>query len=391
MDVAGRYPVELVEHLAEVFPGDADAVVGYGDPDFPVAGPGAEGEAGGILAVLDGVVHEVVQDIGQVEAVGQDSGLSDVDPAVQGAALALGLHRCAFDDALQHFPEGDMLLFEFEIAPFDLGQLQDLFHLVIQSLVLFPDDAGVAEQALILLYHRVGEEHIGRDLDCRDGGFELVGHVVDEILLQFRQPLLPQDHKHGIGKEKDNDQQDGRKEDRQLHLAEQIAGPGGELHAEIVGELVIFRQIAQLQVFLLSGRVAAVVAVDHLVGRAIIDGVFKVHVEGQALEFLLQEVLQAVGVDLALDVDDVVVGGAAVDDVSGRKLSVVEFHQATGHFVEGQVDLFVEFLLVDIPGTHHPVSLNADNADNGNSAQDHDPQDGAVFHIWLITASKLSG
>ena len=95
--------------------------------------------------------------------------------------------------------------------------------LVGAEIGLIDDDARNVVEHSLALRHRGVMEHLRGQRDGRDRCLELMGHVVDEVVLDFREPLLPEDGVDGEdeGDEQNQGKDDGR--DDEAHTGKDVA------------------------------------------------------------------------------------------------------------------------------------------------------------------------
>ena len=78
------------------------------------------------------------------------------------------------------------------------------------------------------LAHAVVVEHLRGNRDGRDGCLELVRHVVDEVVLDLAQLLLPEGHGDGIQEHTQQQEGECQRGHQELHRREDVVALGGE-------------------------------------------------------------------------------------------------------------------------------------------------------------------
>ena len=87
--VTSVYPVELVEDALQVVLLNADAIVGDADADVRlvlVVGMYLDGKWFFLTAILEGIVQQIEDDVGEVHLVDVDNGVLGIELAGDGAA-----------------------------------------------------------------------------------------------------------------------------------------------------------------------------------------------------------------------------------------------------------------------------------------------------------------
>ena len=117
---------------------------------------------------------------------------------------------------LYDFVEVEFLLLEHRLLAVEHTHLQHLLYQKAESLRLVVNDATQMFLHLLALGDRRVVEHLCCQTDAGDRRLQLVGHVVDEIVLDFRVPLLTEDDHDG---EDEGDEQHQREDDARNHEA----------------------------------------------------------------------------------------------------------------------------------------------------------------------------
>ncbi len=85
----------------------------------------------------------------------------------------------------------DLFLSDRDVFGFDGCRTEKAFHLVLEMFGLVPDDGCVSFQPVGLAGNGVLGQYVGGDLHDGQRGFELVGEIIDKILLDLRKEFLP--------------------------------------------------------------------------------------------------------------------------------------------------------------------------------------------------------
>jgi hypothetical protein len=156
---------------------DADARVGHGERAAQagtgdVSGHGDQDLPG--RSELDGVAHQVDDDLAQAGPVAQDLPAAvggDVDEQVQ--PLAGRLRRKQLRDVVDEVREVERGPLEVELARLDLGEVQDVVDQRQQAVAAARDRVQVAA---LLLGQLRGEQQVGQPEDGVERGADLVAH-----------------------------------------------------------------------------------------------------------------------------------------------------------------------------------------------------------------------
>ena len=165
-----------------------------------------------VAFVLDGVVHEVENDVREVHFVDEDVRLVGPQVGSDGSACAFHFEAEGVDHAGEEVVCVDLTALEGGFLAVEHRHLQHLLHLEAQPLRLVVDDArNVVEHGLALAHGGVSQ-HLCGQRDGGDGRLELVGHVVDEVVLDLRQPFLAERDIDGVDERQEQDERenDGR-------------------------------------------------------------------------------------------------------------------------------------------------------------------------------------
>ena len=88
-------------------------------------------------------------------------------------------------NVFDHLVEVEFLLLEHHALLVEHRHLQHLLDQEAQALRLVGDDTAEVARHLLGLGHALVVHHLGGQRDRRDGGLQLVGHVVDEVVLDL--------------------------------------------------------------------------------------------------------------------------------------------------------------------------------------------------------------
>ncbi len=271
---------------------------------------------------------------------------------------------------------------QLKIILLDAGDLQHFFHLIIQARILLFNDAGVLHQARVVLDFFIIQKSIRRNANGADGRFKLVRHIVDEVLLHLRQPLLPQNNEHGIHEKQRGNQQNKSQKQRRAHIFQNPIAAIGEGHAEVIFKIfvVVNRQpfaldIGRIGVALVGNQLAP----DHILIGTIIDAVLKFFRQSHRFHFSPEEKFQISGVDIVINIDDVIIGRDLIYQIVFRQIAT-EFLKFSRNIQKRDIHFFVKFRLFQIPNIRHPPGLRRDDAHNRKRTEKDKTNDGFVVH-----------
>ena len=161
--IAGGDTIEANEDLLQVFFFDADPVVLDEELELAVlvAGAGHEAQGHFLSAILDGVVQQVEEHVGQVHLIGVDGGVQGAEIEVDRAAIFLHLEREGAHHGGQEVVRVDLLELERRLLSFKERHLQDLLHEEAQSPRFVVDDGRDVFEHLGLLREVRVAEHLG--------------------------------------------------------------------------------------------------------------------------------------------------------------------------------------------------------------------------------------
>ncbi len=143
MAVTGMYTVEAIEYLLEVITLDTNSVISDGDHEFAGLIPGADLEMQRNIGplILDGVVHEVEDDVGEVHLIDHAKRILSLELGIDGAADILDFEFEGVDYAVDEFIDIHLLKFHGVALALKHGHLEHLLYLEAQTFGLIVDDA----------------------------------------------------------------------------------------------------------------------------------------------------------------------------------------------------------------------------------------------------------
>lgn len=244
--VAGIDAVEFVENLLEVVALYADAVVGdaYFEPVVgDVAAAYGKFKIAVLGAVLYGVVEQVEDYVGEVHLVDLDDGVHGVEVGGDAAAVFLNLELEGVDDVEYHGVGVDVDNLESTLLAVEHAHLEHLLDLEAQALGLVVDYGRNLLEHGRTLAHALVVEHLRGQADTRNRRLELMGHVVDEVVLHLGEFLLPEGHDDCIYEDYQQYKGEGECRHHEGYRAEDVVLLGREIDLEeaaravgIVGE-----------------------------------------------------------------------------------------------------------------------------------------------------------
>jgi len=113
---------------------------------------------------------------------------------------------------------------------------------------------------------------------------------------------------------------------------------------------------------------------------AIVHGVFKIGVEVDFLELILEVEFKDLGFEIIVYIDDVVIIGNFLHRILGRQFVVGAFVEFARHFEQCDVCLLAEFLLLKIKSLTGPEQLRHKDPDDGDEAKNNDTIEFVDFH-----------
>ena len=261
-----------------------------------------------------------------------------------------------------------------EVVALDSSNLQHFFHLIIEPMNLFFDDLGVSNEARVGLNRLTFCKHIGRNIDGRNRRFELVGHVVDEVFLEFGKLFLPQNDENRVHKKRHREQHQRGKKQNQAHVGKHRRAPIWEPHRKIIEKTrlsMLPKRLFQIHRFL----VVAVInefSVNHFVGRAIKNAVLKIFFERDGFEVFFEIKLQIFGLERVVDVDDVIIRRRLFDKILVRQLDLTRLRHLASGFEECVIDAVAELFFLNIVLPQNPIALDSQNAQNSQRSEQND-------------------
>ena len=132
-------------------------------------------------------------------------------------------------DVLQQLVEVEFLLLERYRLLVEHRHLQHLLHEEAQAFRLVVDHPTQMFQHRRRLGHSIIVEHLCSQRDTADGRLQLVGHIVDEVVLDLRIALLAE---YDIDGEDEGNEQNNRKDDgwdHKRHTGEDVGAHIGEM------------------------------------------------------------------------------------------------------------------------------------------------------------------
>src|SRR6185437_7528769 len=221
VQIAGMCAVKLLEDAAHGLFAHADPIVFDTDNEVLHRAMGDDADQQIFLRIFDRIVDEVGDDIYKVNLVG-------FEPVILCIQLQFGPTALAFQlemEILHGFLDKDMRVQWFPVQllflPVQQGGLQDRFNLFIHPLVLFLDDPCEIFRFFAVMHHLLVPQRIYGKRDGRQRRFELMGHVVDEIVLYLTELFLPDKRVDGHIERGDDDQRKKNSSaDHSLHFAQ---------------------------------------------------------------------------------------------------------------------------------------------------------------------------
>ena len=213
------HSVELVEDLLHVLLLDAQTSITDAEAETLLLVPGTDIKIERLvwLAILYSVVHQVGDGILEVYLVDEDSRIHSLDLRIDMASSMFHSQRECRGDVLQQLVEVEFLLLERYRLFVEHRHLQHLLHKEAQTFRLVVDHTSQVFQHRRCLGYSLVVEHLCSQRDTADRRLQLVGHIVDEVVLNLRIALLAEDDED---REDKGDNQHNREDDSRNHKSD---------------------------------------------------------------------------------------------------------------------------------------------------------------------------
>ena len=134
-------------------------------------------------------------------------------------------------DVLHHLVKVEHLLLECRILTVEHRHLQHFLYEEPQTLRLVIDDAPKMLSHSLALLHRLIIEHLSSQRNAGDRRFQLMRHIIDEVILDFSEFLLSEDEHQSDDKRNEQNQRKHHGRDDKAHGGENIATHIWEMNA----------------------------------------------------------------------------------------------------------------------------------------------------------------
>lgn len=321
VDVAGfGDSVKFIENVFDVLFGNADSVVGDGGDEHIFFAPGADDDVGFFVAIFECVFDEVNEDAFDVGLVSGDDGHFCIEAGGELPSEVVDLEGEAADDAVEEPVDVDIFGIDFQLAFFKLRELEDVGDHLLESFVFVADHRDVSFSGVGVGLDGVIRHSFAGEGDGGDGSFELVGHIVDEVVGDFVVMLLL-----GEGDDEDEQEQCQQGDDADdgqhdvKHFLKEEGAFGREVECEVVGVnfAVVGLEGENVGLFVEDVVVHQGGTDGELVFGQVVDAEFAVDVHIVRLKNPRDDVEEFLGVDAADDgvsVDGVAAGDGIDDD-----------------------------------------------------------------------------
>ena len=228
MLVTSVHAIELIEYLLHVLLLDALPRIANAQVQLLAIVPRVDIDVEWfvLLTILHGIIHQVGDGILEVYLIDKDGRFDSFYLRVN---LTTGMFHTKVERLgyiLHHLVQVEFLLLEHDALLVEHRHLQHLLYKETQTLRLVGNHAAQMLRHLFRLGYRVVVHHLCSQRDRGNRCLQLVRHVVDKVVLDFRVTLLTEnDHD---GKQERNQQHDGeddagnhethRREDVRVHL-----------------------------------------------------------------------------------------------------------------------------------------------------------------------------
>ena len=225
-----------------------------------------------LRAVFNRVVEEVENNVGEVHLVDGHDGVEGVEIGSDGAAVALHLELEGVDDVEYHCVGVYVFEAQGRLLPVEHRQLKHLLNLKAQAFGLVGYHRAYLLKHGRRLAHALIVEHLCRKRYRRYRCFELVRHVVDEVILHLGEFLLSERHYDGVDEYHKQNEGEGEGRHQEGYRREDVVGGGGKVDFQIV-----VRAVDIVGEERLHEHVVAVVGGGAVSGRPVEDGAGVVH------------------------------------------------------------------------------------------------------------------
>src|SRR5882757_2367237 len=216
-----------------------------------------------LLRIFHRIIDEIGYQVGKMYFIGHDQVILGVElqfrPSPLSVQLQLEILHGFLDDSLGMDGTQVKLL----LLPVEQRCLKNGLHLLVHTAIFFFYNAGEILRFLSVLDHLLVLQRIYGQGDGGQRRFELMGHVIDEIILDLTQFLLPEEgrHRHIKGSDDHNGKEDSAP-DHPPHLAQcNVPEIRNNDDHQFVGQEAAYTQ---------SFR-----SLQRIISGVIVDGIFK--------------------------------------------------------------------------------------------------------------------
>ena len=369
MQVAGGHPEKFRKQEFTVFVWNAGAVVPDRDADAILFVLREKGHFrfGGIF---DGVVRQIEYDVGKVKRIGRNERPRRAEFQLEPASLAADAVLEIMNGLADHPVYVNRLFFQMRGTVFQPGHLKHSVYLVFQVIGFVLDDIGILEKPSIGLDGLVIFQHFCGQLDGGNGRAELMGHIIDKVLLNFRELFLSEEFENADAKAGDHQKQENGGKYPESHLMYDELFPVGKQYTDVIVRLANARQRGARIISYLTGRNES--NMTECAAGGIIDTILEACKDAVFLNRFLQQEIGLGAVGKILCIGNKIIWPRLGDDTGERGGVLMGEADGLHDRPEGAVDLDVEFLLFELIGFTHPVKLDAHDQYDQNGHADHD-------------------
>ena len=135
-------------------------------------------------------------------------------------------------DVLYHLIQVYLFLLQNSLLAVVHGHLQHFLYQEPQAFALVVDDASQMGHHGFALGDTLVVQHLGRQRNACDGCLQFVGHVVDEVVFDFRITFLAEDDHYRKDEGHQQHESEDNAGDHELHRREDVAAHVGEMDSD---------------------------------------------------------------------------------------------------------------------------------------------------------------
>ena len=218
MHIARMYAVELVEDLLQVLLLHTQTRIIDGEIQMMFIIPCLHRDKQRLFrfTILHGIVHQIEDHILKMHLIHIERGVYRLDIHVYLSTRMLYAEGERVGCILNYLVQVELLLLEHRLLAVEHTHLQYLFYQEAESLRFIIYHTTQMLLHLLALGNRWVVEHLCSQTDAGNRRLQLMGHIIDEIVLDLSISLLSEDDHDG---EDEGDEQHQRENDARNHEA----------------------------------------------------------------------------------------------------------------------------------------------------------------------------